>query len=137
MRLLLDTNAYVRFLAGDEGVLKALGRADKIFLSVFVLGELFAGFRAGGRERENRLILENFLAKPGVTVLGATQETAEYFGLIKAALKNAGRPIPINDVWIAAQTLETASVFVTYDTHFAAVPGLRLWDSLRLPDENA
>jgi len=128
MRILIDTNAYVRYLAGDENVLDALSRADGIFLSVFVLGELFAGFRLGGREKENRLILDQFLAKPGVAVLGAGRETAEYFGLIKSALKNAGRPIPLNDVWIAAQALETASVLVTYDAHFAAVPGLRLWE---------
>jgi tRNA(fMet)-specific endonuclease VapC len=45
-------------------------------------------------------------------------------------LKKAGRPIPLNDVWIAAHALETGSVLVTYDAHFAAVPGLRLWDEL-------
>ena len=126
--VILDTNAYARFLAGDEKVLEALGRAGRVFLSVFVLGELYAGFRAGGREKQNRLILDRFLSKPGVAVLEATRETAEYFGMIKAALKKAGRPIPLNDVWIAAQALETASVLVTYDIHFAAIPGLRLWD---------
>jgi tRNA(fMet)-specific endonuclease VapC len=126
--LVLDTNAYVRYLAGDEKVLEALGRAERVFMSVFVLGELFAGFGAGGREKQNRSILDRFLAKPGVTVLEAARETAEYFGLIKTALKKAGRPIPLNDVWIAAQALETASVLVTYDSHFAGVPGLRVWD---------
>ncbi len=127
---LLDTNAYVRYLAGDEKVLDALAKAGRVLMSVFVLGELYAGFRSGAREKRNRRILEQFLAKPGVSVLEATGETAEYFGMIKAALKKAGRPIPLNDVWIAAHALETASVLVTYDAHFAAVPGLRLWDGL-------
>jgi len=127
---LLDTNAYVRYLAGDEKVLDALARAEHIPMSVFVLGELYAGFRAGSREKKNRRILEQFLAKPGVKVLEAGRETAEYFGMIKASLKEAGRPIPLNDVWIAAQALETGSVLVTYDTHFNAVPGLRIWDEL-------
>lgn len=128
--VLLDTNAYVRYLAGDERVLDALARAGRVHMSVFVLGELYAGFRAGVREKRNREILERFLAKPGVSVLEATQDTAEYFGMIKAALKEAGRPIPLNDVWIAAHALEAASVLVTFDAHFAAVPGLRLWDEL-------
>ncbi len=128
--VLIDTNAYVRYLAGDEKVLDALARAGGIHVSVFVLGELYAGFRAGTEEKRNRRILEQFLAKPGVRILEATRETAEYFGMIKAALKKAGRPIPLNDVWIAAQVLETASVLVTFDAHFAAVPGLRLWDEL-------
>lgn len=128
--VVLDTNAYVRFLAGDEKVLDVLARAGRVHMSVFVLGELFAGFRAGKREKRNRGILERFLAKPGVSVLEATRETAEYFGMIKDVLKTAGRPIPLNDVWIAAHALETAAVLVTFDAHFAAVPGLRIWDEL-------
>jgi tRNA(fMet)-specific endonuclease VapC len=128
--VLLDTNAYVRFLAGDDRVLSCLARAGRIYMSVFVLGELVAGFRAGSKEKQNRQILDRFLAKPGVTILDATRETAEYFGLIKAALKRSGQPIPLNDVWIAAHALETGAVLVTYDTHFTAVPGLRTWDEL-------
>ena len=128
--VLLDTNAYVRFLAGDERVLDSLARAGRVYVSVFVLGELLAGFRLGTKEKPNRQLLERFLAKPGVEVLDATRETAEYFGLIKSALKKAGQPIPLNDVWIAAQALETGSVLMTYDSHFAVVPGLRTWDEL-------
>ncbi|RPI98753.1 MAG: type II toxin-antitoxin system VapC family toxin [Candidatus Aminicenantes bacterium] len=128
--ILLDTNAYVRFLAGDERVLDCLAKAGRVYASVFVLGELLAGFRLGSKEKSNRQILEAFLGKHNVEVLDATRETAEYFGLIKSALKKAGQPIPLNDVWIAAQALETGSVLVTYDTHFAAVPGLRTWDEL-------
>ena len=129
--VLLDTNAYVRFLAGDERVLASLAGAGHVYLSVFVLGELLAGFRLGTKERPNRQLLERFLGKPGVAVLEATRETAEYFGLIKSALKKAGQPIPLNDVWIAAQALETGAVLITYDLHFAVVPGLRTWDELR------
>jgi tRNA(fMet)-specific endonuclease VapC len=128
--VLLDTNAYVRFLAGDERVLSCLACAGRVYISVFVLGEFVSGFRAGSKEKQNRQILDRFLAKPGVTILDATRETAEYFGLIKAALKRSGQPIPLNDVWIASHALETGAVLVTYDTHFTAVPGLRTWDEL-------
>ena len=128
--ILLDTNAYTKYLTGDERVLGALAKAGRVHLSVFVLGELFAGFRAGGKEKANRQILERFLAKPPVHPLEATLETAEYFGLIKAALNKAGQPIPLNDVWIAAHALETGSVLVTYDRHFSVVPGLRMWDGI-------
>ncbi|MBT6145371.1 MAG: hypothetical protein HOH74_08080 [Gemmatimonadetes bacterium] len=55
-------------------------------------------------------------------------ESAEIFGQVKDALKRAGTPIPMNDVWISAQAIETGSVVVTYDGHFSKVPGLRLWD---------
>ena len=132
-KILLDTNAYVRFLRGDEKVMTYLAQADSVCMSVFVLGELYAGFRAGGKERNNRQILERFLLKPTVTVLEATIETADIFGLIMASLKKSGNPIPINDVWIAAHALETGSILLTYDDNFAAIPGLRLWDELNLP----
>jgi tRNA(fMet)-specific endonuclease VapC len=128
--VLLDTNAYVRFLAGDEKVLTCLAQAGRVCMSVFVLGELLAGFRAGSRDKQNRQVLDRFLAKPSVAVLDATRETAEYFGLIKAALKKSGQPIPLNDLWIAAHALEAGAVLVTYDSHFRAVPGLRTWDEL-------
>lgn len=132
-KILLDTNAYVRFLRGDEKVMTYLAQADSVCMSVFVLGELYAGFRAGGKERNNRQILERFLLKPTVTVLEATIETADIFGLIMASLKKSGNPIPINDLWIAAHALETGSILLTYDHHFAVVPGLRLWDEFSLP----
>ena len=106
--ILLETNAYVRFLAGDEKVLNSLARAGRVYMPVFVLGELFAGFRSGSKEKaEQAASRKVFLTKPGVAILDATRETSEYFGLIKSALKKAGQPIPLNDVWIAAQALET------------------------------
>jgi tRNA(fMet)-specific endonuclease VapC len=129
-KILLDTNAYVRFLRGDEKVMGYLARADSVYMSVFVLGELFAGFKAGLKEKSNKQLLEAFLLKPTVSVLDATKETADFFGLITASLRRSGTPLPVNDVWIAAHCLETGSILVTYDDHFAQIPGLRLWDEI-------
>lgn len=126
-KVLLDTNAYAHLLRGDQAVLEVLGRADTVFMSVFVLGELAAGFQGGGRESANRAQLEDFLRRPTVRVLTATRETADIFGSIKHRLKTAGTPIPINDVWIAAHATESGSYLVTSDTHFANVAGLLLW----------
>lgn len=124
--LVLDTNAYVRYLAGNERVLAELGRADAVHVSVFVLGELYAGFVGGRRGRENHDRLDAFLAKPGVTILDATRETAEIYGTLHDALKRAGTPLPMNDVWIAAHAFETASVLLTFDAHFDVIPNLRV-----------
>ena len=129
-RILLDTNAYASFLAGDQAVLEALADAGTVYLSVFVLGELYAGFKGGTREIENIAILKKFISKPSVSLLDANNETAEIFGMIKNALKNAGTPIPINDVWIAAHAMEVGAVVITYDHHFTRVPGIRLWPNL-------
>jgi tRNA(fMet)-specific endonuclease VapC len=129
-KILLDTNAYTRFLAGDPKILTSLAQADCVYMSVFVLGELYAGFRAGEKEKQNKQLLELFLQKSTVCLLEATKDTAEVFGLIKDTLRKSGQPVPINDAWIAAHVLETGSVLITYDAHFLVIPGLRLWDEL-------
>lgn len=127
-KILLDTNAYTHLLAGDRDVLDFLGSAETAYMSIFVLGELYAGFYGGAKEKENRSILRRFLEKPTVKILNATSETAEIFGMIKRNLKNQGTPLPINDVWIAAHGIETGSTILTFDAHFKRIPGLLLWD---------
>lgn len=126
-RILLDTNAYTAFLTGDERVLNALTEAETAFLSAIVIGELYAGFCGGNRLKENKALLARFLQKSNVRVLDVTTETGEVFGQIKNALQKAGTPIPLNDVWLAAQAMETGSVIVSFDAHFDHVSGLRRW----------
>ena len=126
-RILLDTNAYTAFLTGDERVLNALTEAETAFLSAIVIGELYAGFCGGNRLKENKALLARFLQKSNVRVLDVTAETGEVFGQIKNELQKAGAPIPLNDVWLAAQAMETGSVIVSFDAHFDQVSGLRRW----------
>ena len=128
-RVLLDTNAYSKLMSGDTEVLDALGAADRALMSVVVLGELFAGFRGGTRYSENVERLREFLDEPAVHVAEATEETAEVFGEIQHSLRTAGTPVPLNDIWIAAHCFEHGATLITFDTHFAVVPGLRLWAS--------
>ena len=127
-KIVLDTNAYTRLLAGEADVLDVIGTAETVYMSIFVLGELYAGFAGGTKERENKATLNRFLFKPSVKILNATAETAEVFGVVKQDLKKTGTPLPINDVWIAAHALETGSILVTYDGHFKNIAGIRHWD---------
>jgi len=129
-KIVLDTNAYTRLLAGNEDVLDVVGTAETLYMSIFVLGELYAGFAGGTRERENRETLGRFLLKPTVKTLNATSETADVFGMVKSRLRKAGTPLPINDIWIAAHAIETGATVVTYDTHFERIAGLRLWENI-------
>jgi tRNA(fMet)-specific endonuclease VapC len=129
-KILIDTNAYSRLLSGDKDVLAYLSRAGTVFMSVFVIGELYSGFRGGKKEIENKSILKRFLEKPSVETLNATRDTAEIFALIKHELTQSGTPIPVNDVWIAAHALETGSLVITYDRHFLNIKGLRIWDEI-------
>jgi tRNA(fMet)-specific endonuclease VapC len=127
-KIVLDTNAYTRLLTGEEDVLDVIGTAETVYMSIFVLGELYAGFAGGTKKRGNRDTLNRFLLKPSVKILNATSETAEVFGMVKQDLKRAGTPLPINDGWIAAHALETGSTLVTYDAHFEKIAGIRQWD---------
>ena len=88
--IILDTNAYTRLLAGNEKVLDVVASSETLYMSVFVLGELHAGFKGGTKETENRQILKRFLEKPSVKILNATSETAQVFGSIKIRLMKAG-----------------------------------------------
>lgn len=130
MNILLDTNAYSHLLKGDQEVLKEMNRASGILMSVFVLGELYSGFKGGSKEAENVHLLRKFLAKPLVKIIDATQFTSEVYSDIKTHLKRTGNPIPINDVWIAAHVIESGAQLITYDQHFKKINDLNIWEKL-------
>ena len=124
--VLLDTNAFSALFRGDEEVLKTISRAEHVFASVIVIGELEVGFRGGTRYRENIEILDRFLARPTVETLEVTRETGECLGMIKDALRRKGCPVPVNDIWIAALALQHGIKLLTNDRHFTKVAGLFL-----------
>ncbi len=124
LKVLLDANAYSAFRRGEPRVIEIVREAEAIVFSAIVAGELLSGFRQGKRFDENRRQLDDFLRDPRVTMADVTITTADRFGRVVAALRAKGRPIPTNDMWIAAQALETAADLVSYDHHFGAVDGL-------------
>lgn len=124
MKVLLDTNAYTALLRGHAGVADRVRRADQVLLSTVVAGELLFGFRHGSRYEANRRELEEFLDSPYVSLLDVTWVTAERFGRIAAALRRKGRPLPTNDIWIAAHALESGADLLSFDRHFEQVDGL-------------
>ena len=127
MSVVLDTNGYVAYRKGDDRVLDALADADAVYVPVFVIGELLHGFKEGSRELQNRRELRGFLGHPSVVCLHTSNDTADIYAGIKSGLRKKGAPIPINDLWIASQCLETGSTLISFDTHFKVVDGLRLW----------
>lgn len=123
-RLVLDTSVFAHLRRGHEQVFDHLADAAVVVVPVTVIGELEAGFRAGTRYRENAHMLAEFLNEPFVTIADVTQETAGHYGQLFAALRAAGTPIPANDMWISAAALELQGQLLTFDRHFAVVPGL-------------
>jgi tRNA(fMet)-specific endonuclease VapC len=124
-RVLIDTNAYIALMAGAHEIADILATAEAVILSPIVIGELHDGFRNGTRYRDNLRILERFRAQPRTVAVSITDATAEWFAEVKEGLRRRGRPIPINDVWIAASCMEHGSLILTLDAHFDAVDGLR------------
>ncbi len=127
-KIILDTNAYSEFMSGNKQVFNAIIDAEIIYISTIMIGELFAGFRGGTRYKKNKDELNLFLSKEGIKILNVSIETSEIFGEIKAELSKKGKMIPLNDIWIAAHTVETGAKLVTFDSHFKVINGLRIWD---------
>lgn len=121
---MLDTNAYTAYMRDDPSAVARVEASTRILLPAVVVGELMYGFRHGTRYRQNLEQLERFLAKPFVEFVPITLETCSRFGSVAAALRQAGTPIPVNDVWIAAQALHTGALLLTHDSHFDHVAGL-------------
>ena len=126
-RVLLDTNAYTDLLAGNETIAVELAKSDAVLLSPVVLGELLDGFAGGGRTGENRKKLMKFREKPRTVCVPISDDTAEWFALIKQQLRRKGKPIPVNDVWIAASCMEHGAKLISLDAHFSHIDGLLRW----------
>lgn len=123
-RLVLDTSAYSHLRKGNPEVVTNLTTAVQVSIPVIVLGELEVAFELGSRAAENRRVLAELLAEPFVNVLDVTPTTVRYYARVFVSLRNAGTPIPLNDVWIAASTLECQGRLLTFDGDFLHVPAL-------------
>jgi tRNA(fMet)-specific endonuclease VapC len=99
-----------------------LDSAEWIGVPVIVIGELCAGFANGAKFRKNLQELDEFLALPVVETLPVDRQIAETFGEIIADLRRSGRPIPTNDVWIAATCARAGATLLTWDAHFRMIP---------------
>lgn len=125
-RLALDTSAYSAFMRGHRGVVASIAGARDVAVCTTVIGELLAGFRAGGHESRNRGELARFLRSPRVRFFPLGEETAETYAVILHGLRQAGRPIPTNDLWIAASAMENGYPLLTLDAHFLEIPQIRV-----------
>ena len=125
-RLLIDTNIYSYALRGDDDVVQVLRKAEEIGFSVISIGELLSGFKGGGREQKNREELENFLDTPRVVVYSVNEDTSEFYAEILNNLRKIGKPVPTNDIWIAAVAFQNGLRLFTKDMYFKAIAGLSL-----------
>ena len=113
-------------MRGDAHVIAVLTDAMEIHVPLIVLGELLAGFAAGGRVQANRDDLAEFMASAQVHLMRPDEKTARHYADLYAVLRRQGTPVPANDLWIAALARQHRLPLLTFDAHVRSVPGLVL-----------
>ena len=126
MKLCIDTNIYSAFKRGNQDVVDLLEKTEEVLIPAIVLGELYAGFNLGRHMKKNLSELYEFLKIPGIYVVEIDDRVAERYGNIIQILKNQGTPIPTNDIWIAATSIENNAKLLSCDKHFEHIPGSML-----------
>jgi tRNA(fMet)-specific endonuclease VapC len=121
--LILDTNAVSAAAEQHPGIAEALSTATILALPVIVVGE----FRSGIAQSRHRVTYSRWLDNLMIDcrVLDVTETTAHHYAAILLELRRAGKPIPTNDLWIAALCRQHALPLLSKDRHFDAVDGLR------------
>ncbi len=124
IKILLDTNAYTAFKRGHEAVCEIIRHAHTLALNSVALGELRGGFAVGNKEEWNLHELQDFLSRSRVRQLPVDDTTAKYYAQIYKQLRAKGKPIPTNDLWIAASALQYQLPLLTFDEHFKEIDEL-------------
>lgn len=121
-RVLLDTSAAVAILRGDRALVEKLGQLDDVCTSVVVTGELSYGARHSANPSRNLEHVAAFTAS--IVALSCDPETAEVYARLKQDLRSKGKPLPDNDLWIAATTVQHGLRLMYRDAHFDEIEEL-------------
>lgn len=119
---LLDTNIIIDWFRGDTDTQLYLNTID-FEIPVIVIGELFYGAENSSNKEKHSEQIKKFSKE--FTIINVTDETAKMYALIKSELKKQGKPIPENDIWIAAIAVENNKSLVTNDQHFSYIKSLK------------
>jgi tRNA(fMet)-specific endonuclease VapC len=122
--LLIDTSVAVDYMNGDVAAARVIANASELYTPSIVVGELLHGAERSNRRAENLARVEMFAAQ--VAVVPVDVETAYHYSEIKTSLISKGRPLPENDIWIAAVARQHRLTVITRDSHFGEISGLAL-----------
>ena len=121
--LVLDTNFLIDFCQNPSSFAhSSLGEYGQLLIPSVVLGEYKAGIQKTKRGEEAKTRLAQLLARSSVKTVSIGERTAELYAKVFQSLRDMGRPIPQNDIWIAASALEHGADLATTDGHFRLVP---------------
>ena len=120
--MILDTNAVSALLAGDPALAELLELSERHHLPVVVIGEYRYGLLRSRHRQALQAFLETLIRES--LVLRVDEATTVHYAAVRNELREMGRPIPENDVWIAALARQHAQPLVSRDEHFDGVAGL-------------
>jgi tRNA(fMet)-specific endonuclease VapC len=120
----LDTNIVIDVLNNKKVIVESLQDYQDIYLPITVCGELLFGAKNSARYEANVQRFRQFIQ--ACFVLNINELVAEEYSEIRKALKNKGRPLPENDIWIAATCLVNDLPLATHDRHFEMIESLKL-----------
>jgi tRNA(fMet)-specific endonuclease VapC len=123
-KLLLDTNIVIELFRGNQLVIDFLDKQDKLYLPTATLGELYLGAYRSSNVSKKLQEIKSFLES--CVVLYTDAIISDKYAIIKTALLNKGKPIPENDIWIAATAMHYDIQLYTFDEHFGEVEGIKL-----------
>jgi tRNA(fMet)-specific endonuclease VapC len=121
---LLDTNIVIEVFNGNTSIADRIDNYSDVYISTIALGELLVGMNRVTNKSKHTKKLTNFLKD--CTVLYIDSTTADNYGIIFAKLYKKGKPIPTNDIWIAASAMQHDLTVITLDKHFNHIEGLSM-----------
>ena len=124
--MILDTNALSAAAGGNPGVVGILAGVQQLALPVVVIGEYRYSIALSRHRARYRRWLDSLI--PDCTVLDVTAQTTHHYAAIGLELRQAGKPIPANDLWIAALCRQHGLPLLSRDRHFDVVSGIQRLD---------
>jgi len=120
----LDSNIVIDVLNNKKAIVESLQNYRKVSLPITVCGELLFGAKNSAKRHLNEQRFRQFIQ--ACQVLNINELVAEEYAEIRKVLKDKGRPLPENDIWIAATCLVNDVPLATHDRHFEEIDGLKL-----------
>lgn len=121
-KFLLDTNIIAGWLKGEVAIADKIDKAKEVYIPIIVVGELYYGALYSTHVQKNLKAVQNIISHYNVLIID--EETTLVYGNIKAALRKKGKPIPENDIWIAAIAQRYELTVITRDKHFKEIESI-------------
>ncbi len=116
---LLDTNIIIGFLKSDSIIVNHFNKLNRINLSVISVGEMLYGAENSSRKNNNHTLYLSFFNS--CDVYPVDNLTAREYASLRHRLKASGKPIPENDIWIAATANALNFTLITRDQHLLGI----------------